>query len=141
MRQAGIQGTCRRRGRKSLVSAATGDDLARRDFTAAWPDALWLAGITGHPADEGKLYCAAVMAAFSRRITGWPAAARQDTGLVISALSMAVARRQPEKGKTVLHSGHGTQHTARALGKRTREAGKPGYSARRERQATATAMP
>jgi putative transposase len=123
MRQAGIQGIYRRRGRKNLVNAATEEDLVRRDFTADWPDALWLTGITGHPTDEGKRYCAAVMAAFSRKITGWSIAARQDTELVINALSMAVTRRQPEKGKTVLHSGHGTQYTAWAFGKRIRDAG------------------
>jgi putative transposase len=36
---------------------------------------------------------------------------------------MAVTRRQPEQGKTVLHSDHGTQYTAWAFGKRIREAG------------------
>jgi putative transposase len=123
MRQAGIQGIYRRKGRKNLVSAATEEDLVRRDFAADWPDALWLTDITEHPAREGKLYCAAVMAVFPRRIIGWPIAARQDTGLVINALSMAVARRQPEKGKTVLHSDHGTQYTAWAFGRRIRDAG------------------
>jgi putative transposase len=123
MRQAAIQGIYRRRGRKNLVNAATEEDLVKRDFTADWPDALWLTDITEHPAGEGKLYCAAVMAAFSRRIIGWSIAARQDSDLVINALSMAVARRQPEKGKTVLHSDHGTQYTAWAFGKRIRDAG------------------
>jgi len=127
MRQAGIQGIYRRRGRKNLVNAATEEDLVKRNFAAAWPDAMWLTDITEHPTSEGKLYCAAVMAVFSRRIIGWPIAARQDTELVISALSMAVTRRQPEKGRTVLHSGHGTQYTAWHSG---RESGTPGYSAR-----------
>jgi len=99
VRQAGIQGIYRRRGRKNLVHAAAEEDLVRRSFTAGWPGALWLAGITGHPASDGKLYGAAVMAVFSRKITGWPIAARQDTQLVVSALSMAVTRRQPGKAK------------------------------------------
>jgi transposase InsO family protein len=47
----------------------------------------------------------------------------QDTDLVVNALSMAVTRRQPEKGKTVLHSDHGTQYTAWAFGKRIGDAG------------------
>ena len=123
MRQAGVQGTCRRRGRKNLVNAATEEDLVKRSFTAGRPGALWLADITEHPTGEGKLYCAAVMAVFSRRITGWSIAARQDSDLVINALSMAVTRRQPEKGETVHHSDHGTQYTAWAFGKRIRDAG------------------
>ncbi len=123
MRQAGIQGIYRRRGRKNLVNSATEQDLVQRLFAADWPDALWLTDITEHPAGESKLYCAAVMAVFSRKIIGWSIAARQDTELVINALSMAVTRRQPEKGKTVLHSDHGTQYTAWAFGKRIRDAG------------------
>jgi putative transposase len=123
MRQASIQGIYRRRGRKNLVNAATEEDLVRRAFTADWPDALWLTDITEHPTDEGKLYCAAVIAVFSRKIIGWSIAARQDTEMVINALSMAVTRRQPERGKTVLHSDHGTQYTAWAFGKRIRDSG------------------
>lgn len=123
MRAAGIQGIYRRRGRKNLVNAATEEDLVKRAFTATWPDALWLTDITEHPTSEGKLYCAAVMAVFSRKIIGWSIAARQNTELVINALSMAVTRRQPEKGRTVLHSDHGTQYTAWAFGKRIRDAG------------------
>jgi len=123
MRQAGIQGIYRRRGRKNLVHAATEEDLVKRAFAAAWPDALWLTGITEHPTSEGKLYCAAVMAVFSRKIIGWSIAGRQDTELVVNALSMAVTRRQPEKGKTILHSDHGAQYTAWAFGKRIRDAG------------------
>ena len=95
MRQARIQGICRRHGRKNLVSMATEEDLVKRKFAADWPDALWLTGITGHPAEEGRLYCGAVMAVFSRRVIGWSVASRQDTELVINALSMAVTRRQP----------------------------------------------
>ena len=111
MRQARIQGIYRRRGRKNLVSAATEEDLVKRNFTAGWPDALWLTDITEHPTGEGKLYCAAVMAAFSRRNIGWSIAARQDSDLVINALSMAVARRQPEKGTGSVDSDLGAQYT------------------------------
>jgi putative transposase len=126
MRPARIQGIYRRRGRKNLVSAATEEDLVKRNFAADWPDALWLTDITEHPTGQGKLYCAAVMAAFSRRIIGWSIAARQDSDLVINALSMAVARRQPEKGKTVLHSDHPLSPRSTqpgAFGKRIRDAG------------------
>ncbi len=123
MRENGIQGAYRRRGRRNLVHAATEEDLVKRDFTATWPDALWVTDITEHPTREGKLYCAAVLAVFSRKVIGWSIASRQDTELVTSALAMAVARREPESGKTVLHSDHGTQFTAWAWGKRLRDSG------------------
>jgi putative transposase len=125
MRQAGVQGIYRRRGRKNLVNAATEEDLVRRQFTVDGPDRLWLTDITKHPAGDGKLYCAAVMDAWSRRIIGWSIDNRQETSLVIDALGMAILRRRPGDGKssTILHSDHGTQYTSWAFGKRLREAG------------------
>jgi hypothetical protein len=71
MRQAGIQGVYRRKGRRNLVNAATEDDLVRRQFTVAAPDRLWLADITEHPAGDGKLYCAAVPSDSAMRVCGW----------------------------------------------------------------------
>src|SRR5207302_2366381 len=84
---------------------------------------LWLTGITEHPTADGKLYCAAVMDAFPRKIIGWPVGARQNTDLVINALAMAVTRRPPDGNSTILHSDHGTQYTSWAFGKRLRDAG------------------
>ena len=109
MREEGLQGIYRHRGRRNLVNAATEEDLVRRQFTAEAPDRLWLTDITEHPAADGKLYCAAVMDAYSRRIIGWSIDKRQDTDLVVSALAMAVIRRQPGGDSTILHSDHGTQ--------------------------------
>ncbi len=123
MRQAGLQGIHRRKGRKNLVSAATGEDLVHRQFTAGGLDRLRLTGITGHPTAEGKVYCAAVMDACSRRITGWSIDSSQKTELVAGAIGMAILRRRPQADSTILHSGHGTQYTSRAFGKRLREAG------------------
>jgi putative transposase len=123
MRQAGMQGIYRRKGRKNLVSAATGEDLVRRQFHVDALDRLWLTDVTEHPAAEGKLYCAAVMDACSRRVIGWSIGSSQKTGLVIDALGMAILRRRPDGNSTILHSDHGTQYTSWAFGKRLREAG------------------
>lgn len=123
MRTAGIQGIYRRKGRKNLVNAATEDDLVHRAFTVDAPDRLWCTDITEHPTGEGKLYCAAVLDAYSRRIIGWAIDNRQDTNLVVSALTMAITRRNPETSTTIIHSDHGTQYTSWAFGKRVRDAG------------------
>jgi len=123
MREHGIQGIYRRKGRKNPVNAATEEDLVKRQFAADAPDVLWLTDITGHPTAGGKLYCAAVMDAFPRKIIGWSMGARQNTDLVINALAMAVTRRQPDSNSTILHSDHGTQYTSWAFGKRLRDAG------------------
>lgn len=123
MRVAGLQGVYRRKGRRNLVNQATEEDLVQRRFDVEAPDRLWLTDITEHPTDEGKVYCAAVLDAYSRRVIGWSIDARQDTDLVVSALAMAVARRKPDDSSTILHSDHGTQYTSWAFGKRLRDAG------------------
>lgn len=123
MREAGIQGLYRRRYRRGPTGPATEEDLVKRNFTVEATDLLWLTDITEHPTKEGKLYCAAVMDAYSRRIIGWSIAHHMRTELVIDALGMATLRRRPEDGATILHSDHGTQYTAWAFGQRLRAAG------------------
>jgi putative transposase len=117
MREAGPAGVYRRRGRRNLAGAATDEDLVQRRFDVAAPDRLWPTGITEHPTNDGKLYCAAVMDACSRRIIGWWIDARQDSDLVVNPFAMAVARRNPAARSTILHSDHGTQYTSWAFGK------------------------
>jgi putative transposase len=123
MREAGIQGLDRRRYRRGSSDPAIEEDLVKRNFTVEAIDLLWLTDITEHPTREGKLYCAAVMDAYSRRIIGWSIAHHMRTELVIDALGMATLRRRPEGGATILHSDHGTQYTAWAFGQRLRAAG------------------
>jgi transposase InsO family protein len=62
--------------------------------------------ITEHPTREGKLYCAAVMDAFSRRTIGWSIDSRQDSTLVVNALDIAIRNRRPENGG-IVHADHG----------------------------------
>jgi putative transposase len=123
MRDAGIQGAFRRKGRRNLVNLATHEDLVGRAFTADAPDRLWVSDITEHPSEEGKVYCAAVMDVYSRRIIGHSIDLRQETQLVVDAMIMAVVRRDPRDDETILHSDHGCQYTAIAYGKRLRESG------------------
>jgi len=74
MCQAGIRGLYIRRRRGCTVRNPDDDpaaDLVNQQFQVTAPNRLWLTDITEHPTAEGKLYCAAVMDAFSRRIIGW----------------------------------------------------------------------
>ena len=83
-------------------------DLVNQQFTVDAPNRLWITDITEHRTLEGKVYCAAVMDAYSRLIVGWSIADHMRTELVTDALGMAIIRRQPEKRaedqRTVLHS-------------------------------------
>lgn len=126
MREAGIQGLYRRRRSHTTVrdpADQPAGDLVNRQFAVEEPNRLWLTDITEHPTEEGKLYCAAVMDAYSRRIIGWSIADHMRTELVIDALGMATLRRKPESGNTVLHSDHGSQYTAWTFGKRLEATG------------------
>ena len=101
-------------------SAPVHDDLVRRRFVADAPNRLWLTDITEHPTREGKVYLAAVLDVYARRIVGWSIADHLRAELVVDALEMARWRRRPAPGQTVLHSDRGAQYTSWAFGHRLR---------------------
>ena len=89
----------------------------RAQLHPASADRLWVADITQQRTGEGWLYLAVVLDAFSRRIVGWSMADHLRTELVLDALDMAVAQRQPAPG-LVHHTDHGCQYTSLAFGRR-----------------------
>jgi putative transposase len=124
MRKARLIGISPRKARFTTVRDPAGrpsDDLVKRDFTARGPDQLWVADITYVPTWAGFLYLAVVLDAWSRRIVGWAMSTSLKTAVVLDALNMAVAQRQPRN--VVHHSDHGCQYTSIAFGLRCREAG------------------
>jgi transposase InsO family protein len=50
-----------------------------------------------HPTRGGKIYCCAVIDAFSRMVVGWSIDSRQTGLLVTNALGMALRRRSPRQ--------------------------------------------
>ena len=113
MRGAGLAGRGRRPARRTTIPdpAAQAQDLVKRDFRPVAPDRLWLGDITYVRTDEGWLYLAAILDAFSRRVIGWALAEHLRTELALDALRMALARRRPEAG-VVHHTDRGRQYTA-----------------------------
>jgi putative transposase len=86
-----------------------------RDFTASFPDRLWVADITYVPTWAGFLYLAVVLDAFSRRIVGWSMATTLATRLVLDALNMALMTRRPRG--VIQHSDQGSQYTSIGSGR------------------------
>jgi putative transposase len=83
MRRAGLRGvTGRPKFRRGLRPEATAADLVNRQFARAGPDQVWVTDITEHPTREGKLYCAVVLDACSRRVVGWSIDATPTAALV-----------------------------------------------------------
>jgi putative transposase len=126
MRQEGLQGVTRRRRRgltKRDADAVPNDDLVARKFSPDGPNQLWVADITEHPTEGGKVYAAVVIDAWNRQVVGHSIADHLRAELVVDALDMACWRQRPHPGRTVHHSDHGTQYTSWAFGQRLRSAG------------------
>ena len=107
MRNAGICGVSHRRKTRHRPDTATHDDLVQRRFTADGPDRVWFTDITQHRADDGWVYCCAVIDAWNRKVVGWSIADHIRTELVVDALEMARWQRRPDG--TIVHADRGTQ--------------------------------
>ncbi len=117
MRAHGIQGAKRRgkpwRTTRTDPTAVRHPDLVNRDFTAPGPDRLWLADFTYLRCYEGVVFFSFVIDAYSRMIVGWQFANNMRTDLVLDALRMALATREPGADVTLIHhSDAGSQYTS-----------------------------
>src|SRR5262245_9107654 len=123
MRQAGVIGCHRRRPLRVPTTrrdpaATPAPDLVQRAFGAVAPDRLWVAAITYLPTEQdGFLFLAVVLDAWSRRVVGWSMRDHLRTELVLAALEMAVWNRRPKAG-VIHHSDHGCQYTSVLFGER-----------------------
>ncbi len=59
-------------------------------------DEAWVADITYVLTAQGWLYLAVILDLFSRRVIGWSMDDNMRTGLVMSALYMALGQRTPD---------------------------------------------
>jgi putative transposase len=120
MRERGLSGLPRPRRRKAnLLGVQTPSDLVQRRFTASRPNELWFTDITEHPARDGKVYCCAILDAFSKMIVARTFSTIADTALVNNAVNMAV-RERTRYGTTILHADHCTQFTSWTFGENLR---------------------
>jgi putative transposase len=125
MRLAGLSGLVPKRYRRTTIrvpGVRVANDLVDRDFTPTGPNELWCADIKYVRSWQGWLYLAAVMDCYSRRIVGWSMRPDLEAELVVDALEMAIARRQPKPG-LVHHSDQGSQYVSLRFGERCREIG------------------
>ncbi len=122
MRRAGIQGISGRPKFRRVPGVITAADRVERQFHRDNPDELWVTDVTEHPTREGKVYCAVVLDAWSRRVIGWSIDGSPSTALVTNALGMAIDQRRPATS-TVIHSDQGTQFTSWAFTRRAVDSG------------------
>jgi transposase InsO family protein len=93
--------------KKELVFA---NKLAR-NFFAKEPNTKWVSDITEIKTNKGKLYIAAILDLFSRKIIGLAMDVHMKTDLVLRALTQALYRRKPLK-PVLYHSDQGAQYTS-----------------------------
>ena len=103
----------KKRGLSRKAGPPVHDDLVDRQFTAEAANVTWLTDITEHPTGEGKLYLCAIKDVWSTRIVGYSMSSRMTAALAVSALSNAVALRDPTG--TVVHSDRGSQFRSNAF--------------------------
>ena len=126
MRAAGVRGVSRRKFVVTTTRAADArpvPDLVRHAFTATGPNQLWVADITYIRTGCGFLYLAVVLNVWSRRIIGWAMETHLRTPLVLAALDMAVAQRQPRA--VIHHSDQGCQYNGARLRDAVPAGGRP----------------
>lgn len=116
MRVAGLAG-CHRRRRTVRTTVADptatpATNVIAQDFHPPAPDRLWVGDITYVPTEEGWLYVAVLLDAWSRRVLGWAMADHLRTELALDALTMALTRRRPTAGELIHHTDRGCQYTA-----------------------------
>ncbi len=76
-------------------------------------DRVWAGDLTTIATRAGWLYLAVVLDLYSRRIVGWAMSAKPDRHLAVTALTMALARRQPRPG-LLHHTDQGPQYASLA---------------------------
>jgi putative transposase len=94
---------------KNTLKAAP-DHLKRR-FNTAEQNQAWVSDTTFVPTRQGWLYLAVILDLFSRQIVGWSMSDRNNTKLVVDALTMAVWRRGRSRD-VIVHSDQGSTYAS-----------------------------
>ena len=117
MRDLGMNGVRRGRRVRTTVSDARASrpgDLLDRQFTAAEPNAVWVADFTYVRTWSGFAYVAFVVDCFAQRIVAWHASMSRPADLVITPLRMAIWQRDHDghaitPGQLIHHNDAGSQ--------------------------------
>lgn len=97
--------TRKRRKQKAVEPGDPRPDIVERAFSVGEKNRLWMGDITYIPTEEGWLYLACVIDAFSRKVVGWSMSERITEKLAIDAIEQAIGRENPPNdGRLVFHN-------------------------------------
>ena len=114
MRLSGIRAVGKRKYRVTTNSKhnhPVAENLLNRNFSADYPNEVWLSDITYVWTSEGWLYLAGVIDLHSRMLIGWSMGPRVTAELTLEALRQAISRREV-KPELMHHSDRGGQYAA-----------------------------
>lgn len=118
MHKHGLAAKTRRKYRVTTDSSHSlplAENILNREFEQENPDRVWLADVTYIWTQEGWLYLAVVLDAYSRKVVGWSMSHRMPASLVMDALRMALGRRRPKEGSLMHHSDRGSQYASQVF--------------------------
>jgi transposase InsO family protein len=115
MHQKGLDATPKRRFRVMTTQSDHDLPIAPNRLAEAQkstaPNQIWVSDITYVSTEEGWLYVAGILDAYSRRIVGWAMSDNLGTELPLNALEMALHQRCPAPG-LLHHSDRGCQYAS-----------------------------
>jgi transposase InsO family protein len=115
MRADGLVGRAPRRRRITTTDATHAHPIAPNHLDRRFAvkgvalNQVWVSDITYVPTQAGWLYLAVVLDLASRAVVGWAMRETLDAELTVSALQMAIGRRDPPPG-LLHHSDRGSQY-------------------------------
>ena len=113
MKEQGLEGRCSRRFVPQTTDSNHHEPIApnrlAKEPPPQKPNQIWVSDLTYVATQEGWLYVAVILDLWSRRVVGWSTGPSLQTGLVLSALQMALRHRQPKAG-LIHHSDRGVQY-------------------------------
>ena len=116
MRQAGLEGRCKKRWRTTTVADPNAEairDLIRRHFGPSEEiDRRYVGDITYIATWEGWAYLATVIDLASRKVVGWALADHMRTELVTDALSRVFTHRAPKPAPSSIPTAAGNTRAA-----------------------------
>lgn len=115
LRRQGLRAKAARKFKATTNSNHTlpvAENLLQQDFTAQYPNQVWVGDITYICTDEGWLYLAVVLDLYSRKVVGWSMSERMTATLVCDALRMALFARKRPRG-VIMHTDRGSQYCSR----------------------------
>jgi len=116
MRQEQLRARQRSKYRVATTDSRHDDPIAPNrllEVEVRQPDQVWVTDATCVLTGQGWLYLVALLDLHSRRIVGWSMGEHLDAPLVMAALQMAIAQRQPTTA-LIVHSDRGTQFASGA---------------------------